>query len=202
MTVCSPFDGYKELPARVTPTSLVSYDRNRYSVNAAAVGKTAMIRAYANRIVIVRDGEVIGEHQRQFGRDKVSYDAWHYLEVLKHKPGALRNGAPFKDWQLPTPLFEIRQALSRRPDGDRQFVGILSAVSVYGIDAVATGCAEALATGAASRDVVLNILSCTYDDPDTSDCETPLHLPDLTAPPIADCLRYDELLTEAAYVAG
>ena len=96
MTVCSPFDGYKELPARVTTTSLVSYDRNRYSVNAAAVGKTAMIRAYASRIVIVHDGDVIGEHRRQFGRDKVSYDAWHYLEVLKHKPGALRNGYPLR----------------------------------------------------------------------------------------------------------
>jgi hypothetical protein len=43
-------------------------------------------------------------------------------------------------------------------------------------------CAEALATGAASRDVVLNILSRTYDDPVTSECDTPLHLPELMAP--------------------
>lgn len=198
----SPFEGYKELPARVTTTSLVAYDRNRYSVNASAVGKTAMIRAYANRIVIVHDGEVIGEHRRQFGRDKVIYDAWHYLEVLKHKPGALRNGAPFKDWQLPEPLMEIRQTLSKRPDGDRQFVGILSAVSIYGIDAVVIACAEALATGTASRDVVLNILCRIYDDHDTSQCETPSHLPELMVPPIADCFRYDDLLSEVAYAAG
>jgi len=202
LAVSSPFEGYKELPARVTTTSLVAYDRNRYSVNAAAAGKTAMIRAYADRIVIVHDGEVIGEHQRQFGRDKVMYDAWHYLEVLKHKPGALRNGAPFKDWQLPEPLTEIRQALSRRPDGDRQFVGILSAVGIYGLEAVAMACADALTSGAASRDVVLNILSRTHDDPHTAQCEAPQHLPELMAPPVANCLRYDELLTEIAYVAG
>lgn len=202
MAVACPFEGYKELPARVTTTSLVAYDRNRYSVNAAAVGKTVMIRAYADRIVIVYDGEVIGEHRRQFSRDKVIYDAWHYLEVLKHKPGAFRNGAPFKDWQLPEPLIEIRQTLSKRPDGDRQFIGILSAVSIYGLEAVATACSEALATDTASRDVVLNTLCRTYDNPAASDCKTPQHLPELLAPPIADCVRYDDLLSELAYAAG
>lgn len=202
VTSGTPFEGYKELPARVTTTSLVAYDRNRYSVNASAVGKTAMIRAYADRIVIVYDGEIIGEHDRQFGRDKVTYDAWHYLEVLKHKPGALRNGAPFKDWQLPEPLIEIRQTLSKRSDGDRQFVGILSAVSIYGLEAVADACSEALVTGTASRDVVLNTLSRTCDDQDMSVCETPPHLPELISPPFADCLRYDDLLSEVAYVAG
>jgi hypothetical protein len=202
LEVGSAFEGYRELPARVTTTSLVAYDRNRYSVNAMAAGKTAMIRAYADRIVLVHDGEVIGEHRRQFGRDKVIYDAWHYLEVLKLKPGALRNGAPFKDWQLPEPLIEIRQALSRRPDGDRQFVGILSAVAIYGLEAVAVACSDALTSGAASRDVVLNILCRTHDDPHTSQCEAPQHLPELMAPPIADCDRYDDLLSEVAYVAG
>jgi len=202
MVASSPFEGYKELPARVTTTSLVAYDRNRYSVNASAVGKTAMLRAYADRLIIVHEGEVIGEHRRQFGRDKVIYDAWHYLEILKHKPGALRNGAPFKGWQLPEPLIEIRQTLSKRPDGDRQFVGILSTVSIYGLEAVSTACSEALATGTASRDVVLNILCRTYDDPATSECETPQHLPELIVPPIADCVRYDDLLSELAYAAG
>ncbi len=45
--VGSPFDGYKETPARASTTALVSYDRNRYSVEASAVGRTVMIRAYA-----------------------------------------------------------------------------------------------------------------------------------------------------------
>lgn len=199
VAVSSPFDGYRELPVRVSTTALVSYDRNRYSVNASACGRTVMLRAYADRIVIVHEGEVIGEHRRQFGRDKVVYDAWHYLEVLKHKPGALRNGAPFKEWELPQPLMEIRQALSKRADGDRQFVGILSAVTLYGLDAVAAACAEALASGAASRDVVLNLLCRAHDDPEVSPCETSTHLPELKAPPLADCGRYDELLSEVAY---
>ena len=32
------------------------------------------------------------------------FDPWHYLPVLQKKPGALRNGAPFKDWDLPDPF--------------------------------------------------------------------------------------------------
>ncbi len=195
LVLSSPFDGYKETPVRVSTTALVSFDRNRYSVNASVVGRTAMIRAYADRLVIVHDGNVIGEHRRQFGRDKIIYDAWHYIEVLKHKPGALRNGAPFKEWILPEPLIEIRQLLSKSPDGDRQFVGILSAVSSYGLDAVVTACSEALSAGVANRDVILNTLSRTHDDPEISDYEIPLHLPELKTLPIANCSRYDDLLT-------
>ncbi len=195
LVLSSPFDGYKETPVRVSTTALVSFDRNRYSVNASVVGRTAMIRAYADRLVIVHDGNVIGEHRRQFGRDKIIYDAWHYIEVLKHKPGALRNGAPFKEWILPEPLIEIRQLLSKSPDGDRQFVGILSAVSSYGLDAVVTACSEALSVGVASKDVILNTLSRTHDDPEISDYKIPLHLPELKTLPIANCSRYDDLLT-------
>jgi len=201
VAVRAPFDGYKELPARVVSTSLVSYDRNRYSVNASAVGKTVMVRAYADRLVIVHEGEVIGAHRRQFGRDKVIYDAWHYLDVLKHKPGALRNGAPFKDWELPQPLVDIRQTLSKRPDGDRQFVGILGAVSLYGLEAVTTACAEALMAGAASRDVVLNILCRAHDDPAVAAYEAPPNVPELKTTPIANCSRYDDLLSSGGTYA-
>lgn len=201
VVVSAPFDGYKEIPARISTTALVSYDRNRYSVDASAVGRTAMIRAYADRIVVVHDGEVIGEHRRQFCRDKVVYDAWHYLGVLEHKPGALRNGAPFKGWELPGPLMEVRRMLGRRPDGDRQFVGILGAISAYGLEAVTAACSEALDAGAPSRDVVLNALSRLHEGPELPECEMPPHLPELKAPPIADCGRYDSLLSGGVHAA-
>jgi len=196
----SPFDGYKETPARVSTTSLVSYDRNRYSVEASTVGRMVMVRAYADRIVVVHDGIIIGEHRRQFGRDKVIYDAWHYIGILEHKPGALRNGAPFKEWALPEPLMQIRELLGRHSDGDRQFVGILSAVSTYGLDEVAAACAEAVSAGVASKDVVLNSLSRQHDAPEASACEIPLHLPELKDLPLANCNRYDDLLG-GAYAA-
>lgn len=200
MAISVPFDGYKEIPTRVGSTALVSYDRNRYSANASAVGRAVMIRAYADRITIVEDGNVIGEHRRQFGRDKVIYDPWHYLEVLTRKPGALRNGAPFKGWELPQPLMEIRQILSKHSDGDRQFVGILGAVSLYGLETVVSACSAAMTSGAISRDVVLNILTRTNDVPETAECNMPSNLPHLNTPPLANCSRYDTLLSGGVYV--
>jgi len=50
------FDGYAERPARVSPNSLVSFDRNRYSVECHHVGQTVQLRVYAERIVIVWEG--------------------------------------------------------------------------------------------------------------------------------------------------
>lgn len=195
------FDGYQEIPAKASFTSLVSFDRNRYSVHVSAAGKPVMVRAYADRLIIVHDGEVVGVHVRQFGRDRTLFDPWHYLEVLRCKPGALRNGAPFQDWELPQPLKEARAALISRSDGDRQFVGILSAVPVYGLDAVVAACATAVNAGTVSRDVVLNLLSRTTDEaPEPVETSQP-QLPELRLPPLADCRRYDRLLAGGAHAA-
>ncbi|AHY48570.1 hypothetical protein ABIF64_003135 [Bradyrhizobium japonicum] len=51
------------------------------------------------------------------------------------KPGALRNGAPFKDWELPAALERIRRRLASTDDGNRQMVDILNAVLTDGLPA-------------------------------------------------------------------
>jgi transposase len=190
-----PFDSYQESAARVSPTALVCFDRNRYSVQATCAGKTVMVRAYADRLSFIHNGEAVGTHRRQFGRDKTVFDPWHYLDVLKYKPGALRNGAPFVSWDLPAPLQQTRTLLSNRCDGDRQFVGILAAVPTHGLEAVTRACAAALAEGTVSRDLILNLLCRSGDEPSGSPCSPPDHLPKLRLLPVVDCRRYDRLLT-------
>ena len=108
-----PFDGFHAVPASVSKTCLVRFDSNKYSVAARAVGRPVEVHAYADRIVIRQDGEIVAEHARRFGRDQTVYDPWHYVPVLARKPGALRNGAPFKDWALPGALGRARSAASR-----------------------------------------------------------------------------------------
>ena len=83
--------------------------------------------------------------------------------MLARKPGALRNGAPFKNWLLPASLERVRRKLQGSDDGDRQMVKVLSAVLTDGLAAVEAACAEALADGVHSADVVLNILSPDLD---------------------------------------
>src|SRR5437868_11467684 len=95
------FDGFHAVTASVSKTCLVRFDNNKYSVAASAVGRPVEVQAYADRIVIRQDGRIVAEHPRSFGRGDTVYDPWHYVPVLARKPGALRNGAPFKDWVLP-----------------------------------------------------------------------------------------------------
>jgi len=159
---------------------------------ARAVGRPVEIAAYAERIVIRQDGTIVGEHARRFGRGQTSYDPWHYVPVLSRKPGALRNGAPFKDWVLPGALGSVQRKLARLDDGDRQVVTILSAVLSDGLAAVDAACREALAAGLASADVILNVLARQQEPDRPADVLTPGALA-LHTVPVANCARYDTL---------
>ena len=101
MELRGPFDGFVEKAVRASTTCLIMADHNRYSVDARAAGRMVLVRSHAERIVVLLNDEVVADHPRQFRRDQIIYDPWHYLPVLMKKPGALRNGAPFKDWDLP-----------------------------------------------------------------------------------------------------
>ncbi len=188
----SRFDGFHATQASVSKTCLVRFDNNKYSVASRAVGRPVEIQAYADRIVIRQDGAIAGEHARRFGRGETIYDPWHYVPVLAKKPGALRNGAPFKDWLLPVSLERIRRKLKGSDDGDRQMVKVLSAVLADGLANVEAACAEALAGGVHSADVVLNILARRRDPAPAVTILTPDALR-LQHAPIADCARYDRL---------
>jgi transposase len=186
------FDGFHAVPASVSKTCLVRFDNNKYSVAASAVGRPVEVQAYADRIVIRQDGRIVGEHARAFGRGETIYDPWHYVPVLARKPGALRNGAPFKDWVLPAAMERIRRKLAGADDGNRQMVDILTAVITDGLPAVEAACAEAMAQGVHSADVVLNILSRQRNPAPPATIMTPAALA-LRHAPIADCARYDNL---------
>jgi transposase len=186
------FDGFHALPASVSKTCLVRFDNNKYSVSASAVGRPVEIHAYADRVLIRQDGRTVAEHPRSYGRGKTIYDPWHYVPVLARKPGALRNGAPFKDWVLPTALDRVRHKLAGSDDGDRQMVKILAAVLSDGLPAVEAACAQALSEGVHSADVVINILARQRDPRPAATIMTPEALR-LRHAPTADCARYDQL---------
>jgi len=190
--IAGAFDGFRATQAAVSKTCLVRFDNNKYSVSARAVGRPVEIQAYAERIVIRQDGAIVGEHRRRFGRGQTVYDPWHYVPVLARKPGALRNGAPFKDWLLPAHLERVRRRLKGSDDGDRQMVKILSAVLTDGLAAVETACAGALADGVHSADVILNILARQRDPAPSVTILAPEPLR-LRQAPLSDCARYDRL---------
>ena len=186
------FDGFHSVPASVSKTCTVRFDNNKYSVLATAVGRPVEVHAYAERIVIRQDGVVVGEHARAFGRGQTVYDPWHYVPVLARKPGALRNGAPFRDWVLPPATAAIRRKLKGSDDGDRQMVSILECVGLDGLPAVEMACQEALDQGVFSAAVIINILARKRDPQPAAILSIPDALR-LTHEPLADCARYDSL---------
>ena len=200
LTLPRAFDGYAERTVRVSSTSLVNFDRNRYSVDCKAAGRTAELRSYADKIVVMHDGECVAQHSRCFQRDQMIFNPWHYLPVLQKKPGALRNGAPFKDWDLPRSIHRTWQRLKHYPGWDRQLVDILACVPGYGLDAVADACNEALGNGSVSRDVIINLLARQHEDASPEIVTIPAHL-ELSEPPVADCARYDRFRKEVVHVA-
>jgi len=190
--VLAPFDGFHEVEHAVSGTCLISFDRNRYSVMAKAARRTVQVRAYADRIVVRCAGEVVADHARSFSRSRTIYDPWHYLPVLVRKPGALRNGAPFQDWELPPALTQLRRKLGRGDEADRRFVRVLAAVLIDGLDAVESAVREALDAGAVSDDLIISLLARRREPPALPPITTTEALA-LRHPPVADCARYDRL---------
>ena len=94
MQLPRPFDGFVEHTKRVSPTCLVHFERNRYSVPASYANRPVSLRVYADRLVVVAEGQVLCEHARIIHRrhdalGQTVYDWRHYLAVLQRKPGAL-----------------------------------------------------------------------------------------------------------------
>ena len=125
------FDGFVERSKRVSPTCLISFERNRYSVPASFANRPVSLRVYPDRLVVAAQGQILCEHERVIQRShhlpsRTIYDWRHYLAVIQRKPGALRNGAPFAE--LPPAFRQLQDQMLRRPGGDREMVDILALV--------------------------------------------------------------------------
>ena len=63
-----PFDGFVEHTKRVSPTCLVHFERNRYSVPASFANRPVSLRIYPGRIVVAAEGQILCEHARIIDR--------------------------------------------------------------------------------------------------------------------------------------
>ena len=195
MVMPPPFDGFVEQTKRVTPTCLVALERNRYSVPASFANRPVSLRVYAERVVVVAEGQVIATHPRLFTRNHESlgrtrYDWRHYLAVLQRKPGALRNGAPFAT--LPEGFRRLQALLLKRPGGDREMVDILALVLHHDEQAVLCAVELALEAQTPSKQHIINLLARLVEPPAPKPITTPAGLL-LDIEPQANVTRYDSL---------
>jgi hypothetical protein len=121
MPLGRPFDGFVEHTKRVSPTCLVNFERNRYSVPASFANRPVSLRVYPERILVAAEGQILCKHARIIERShhlpgRTIYDWRHYHAVIQRKPGALRNGAPFAE--LREAFRRLQSQLLKRPGGD------------------------------------------------------------------------------------
>ncbi len=190
--VTAAFDGYVEHTLRVSSTCLIRMDRNRYSVPATWAGKVVSVRLTADTLRVVADGQVVAEHVRRFGRDQLICDPWHYLPVLEKKPGALRHGAPFQDWELPAAIRIVRDRILKHPRGDHAFVELLLLAREVGLEVLEVACELTLETGVITGPVVMNAMRRLTAPARPQSLDGP-PVPALRLEPTADCSRYDSL---------
>jgi transposase len=202
MPLGRPFDGFVEHSKRVSPTCLVHFERNRYSVPASFANRPVSLRIYPDRIVIAAEAQVLCEHARIIARShhmpgRTLYDWRHYLAVIQRKPGALRNGAPFAD--LPDAFRHLQVHLLKRPGGDREMAEILALVLQHEEQAVLCAVEMALDAGIPTKTHILNLLHRLVDG--KTGTVTPIDAPQalsLRLEPEANVARYDALRRKEA----
>jgi len=190
------FEGYKQVDVKVSITCLAQYDRNQYSVHHLCERKIIQVKAYADQLVFIHEGREVGRHQRRFTKGQAYYDYHHYLPLLKRKPGALRNGAPFINMELPDELKIVRKHLKPLTNGERDFAHILSYIPQESLESVVSACFQAIKNKTISKDVIVNILLRQNDEgiPETDISHS---YPSLSYLPQANLKNYDLLLSEA-----
>ena len=197
MPLGRPFDGFVEHTKRVSPTCLVAFERNRYSVPASFANRPVSVRIYPERIAVAAEGQILCEHPRIIERShqqpgRTIYDWRHYLAVIQRKPGALRNGAPFTE--MPDAFRQLQGRLLKRVGGDREMAEILALVLHHDEHVVLRAVELALEAGVATKTHVLNILHRLTDGkaPPASPIDAPQALR-LAQEPRANVERYDNL---------
>jgi len=136
-----PYDPCVVSSARVSSTSLVRYKDTDYSVPVRYGYQDVFVKAYVDKVLIIKGSEVIATHKRSYEKGDAVYDFLHYLPLLEQKANALDQAAPLKSFPLP-PIFDrFRTTLIARDSvtANREYIKVLRLLEIHGIDDVEKG---------------------------------------------------------------
>lgn len=155
------FDPGLTLHPRVDRSALITVRMAKYSVPAHLIGRTVRVSLRASEVVIF-DGHIeAARHERVVARGGHAVNLDHYLEVLRHKPGAFPGStalARARESGAFTATHDAFWQEARKVSGDTAGTRALIEVlllhrSMHAPDVIA-GIRAALTVGAVSADVV------------------------------------------------
>lgn len=159
-----PTDGFEpglSLTPRVDHSALITIRQAKYSVPARLIGRQVRAVLRASEVLVYDGRQLVARHERLAVRNGQSVLLDHYLEVLKHKPGALAGSTALARARTAGAFTKEHDAFwqaSRRVNGDaagtRELIEVLLLHRVLPAEAVLTGIRSALGVGSVLADVV------------------------------------------------
>lgn len=150
---------------RVNDKSVVTLKGNKYSVPVDYVGKKLEVRLSTLSVRMLSQGKQIAHHARLYQKYGISTQLDHYLELLRKKPGALRNALPREhakeNGEWPQSYDSFHQLLIEKHgeyQGNQQLIDILFFHREYNFQEVHAALESALKLHFISRDAVLYFL--------------------------------------------
>lgn len=81
---------------KVDKYSTICFGTNRYSVPDHLIGKMVFVKIYSQQLKIYFDNNILCHHERTYERFSWKIDLNHYLNTLRHKPGAVAGSIALK----------------------------------------------------------------------------------------------------------
>lgn len=178
---------------RVNKLSLVTCQRNRYSVPNGLIGSTIRVDLYNDRVEVWHREKLVAEHTRLLGRNNSSLKIEHYLKAISRKPYAVTQAAVVR--RLPSLYQQARELASKAdPSGYREFVEILMLHRDFEQEDILEVLGRAVRRGRVVADEIRQeLLNRTAPKPDPVAAGVPQHLLTLRVE-VGNPRDYDRLL--------
>lgn len=129
---------------------MVTFQTNRYSVPIERASEPLLLRAYVDRLEITDGNNLLAVHERCYQREQDILSVYHYLPLLKERPGAFDHAKPLKMWPRPAVLdhylAELRERLPQRT-ASLEFLRVVELCGSHGVNEVATAVEQAMTSG-------------------------------------------------------
>ena len=156
-----PFPCCRTVPVRPNRLSMVTFQTNRYSVPVEHAGGVLLLRAFVDRVEITDGTRMVAIHERCYGREQDILDVFHYLPLLKQRPGAFDHAKPLKMWKRPAVLdrylARLRERLSYRA-ATMEFLRVMELCVTHSLDEVAVAVEQAITLGSLGTGTVAYLL--------------------------------------------
>ncbi len=148
-----------------TKQALVAHDSNFYSVPVKWAHYEIIVKAYADRIELHHDDELVATHDRSWASSQHILDYTHFIPLLRTKPGGIHNAAAFIGQPWGRDFETLKTELEYRYDGEgtRKFVNVLLLFCEYETAQVKAAVRTCISRRAFNDEAVKNVLEYQPD---------------------------------------